>query len=302
MTMNRQQALRLLGLSEDDDGAFIRTRYRQLMKQYHPDTGMAENELEMAQKLTEAYRILKAEASMGCGKNVIDWGLRENSQAFTKRTIFLEDVLFGHDITAETGIRGRFYWDPEMESFMALLKSVSAEVSGILERDGVVETSEALENSTSARKVQKQAKLLHLLLQEFINPYECLEALLSLGRIKREEQIYRIPCHLKPLAGKKAFKDRELLVYAKESRLYAAEEEGLFGSIHFNENEFYYIITPLILRKEASGKVLPDREKSFSSGSKKPHFSGILNLTLKKTAGTDPTEKINQEIRRMLKE
>ena len=83
---------------------------------------------------------------------------------------------------------------------------------------------------------------------------------------------------------------------------FTAEKENVISGVFSDENEFYYIITPLILRKEASGKLFPDREKPFSSGSKKPHFSGILNLTLKKTAGTDPTEKINKEIRRMLKE
>ena len=64
--MNKQQALDLLGLSEDDSPAFVRMRYRTLMKQYHPDVLKTGNQkIEMAQQLTEAYRLLNGDNGDG---------------------------------------------------------------------------------------------------------------------------------------------------------------------------------------------------------------------------------------------
>ena len=287
--MNRQQALHIMGISEEEDAVYLRTRYRQLMKQYHPDSPEAgRDDLIIAQQLTEAYRILKAELSMSPGKAVRDWGLKENPQAFTKRTVFLEDFLFGHDISAETGIRGRFYWDPEIETFSSLLKSTG------------METVRILENSGASFTQQDRAKLLHLLLQEFIDPCESLKAYISMGKVKTKDRVCLIPCHLKLLSGReKAFarnekmsRNVELEIFAEGSRLLAADQAGACGVVHFNENEFYYIITPLILRNEASARLFLEKGRT--------HLGGKLCLMPDQDAGTDVTEKINQEIRRML--
>lgn len=281
--MNRKQALQILGLSEDDDAVFIRTRYRKLMKKYHPDASEDESAgLAMAQNLTEAYRILKEEGLLASEKNAVDWGLRENPDAFTKRMIYMEDDLFGNAITAETGLRGRFFWDPEIESFAALLKSVNMECIRILEMD------------PDEERQKGRAKLLHLLLQEFIDPLESLSILSSMGRVKNKGDTYTIPCQVKPFPGKEktAFSGGKLSVTAEGSRLLAAASGESCGTIHFQENEFYYIVTPLIIQKAAKASLMLDEKRT--------HLSCRMEITVDKNRTTDATEKINAEIKRML--
>ena len=283
--MNRVQALQILGVTGDDDAAFIRKRYRKLMKQYHPDA--SENEsagVAMAQNLTEAYRILKEEGLLTAGKDAADWGLRENPDAFTKRMIYMEEDLFGNVIHAETGLRGRFYWDPEIESFTALLRSVNKECMRILERDPDEEHRKS------------RAKLLHLLLQEFVDPLDSLSILASLGRVKNRENVYAVPCQVKAYPGKEKTirSGRRLSVTAEGSRLLAAASGEKCGTVHFQENEFYYIVTPLILQKAAEASLVLTENRS--------HPGGRLEISVDAGRRADVMEKINAEIRRMLGE
>ena len=52
-----QAALLILGLSERSTLREIKSRYRQLVKRHHPDTGNADGE-ETIQRINAAYRIL----------------------------------------------------------------------------------------------------------------------------------------------------------------------------------------------------------------------------------------------------
>ena len=64
------------------------------------------------------------------------------------------------------------------------------------------------------------------------------------------------------------------------------------GTIHFQENEFYYIVTPLIIQKAAKASLVLDEKRT--------HLSGRMEITVDKNRTTDATEKINAEIKRML--
>lgn len=54
------ESFQILGLSPDtDDFQLIKTRYRQLIKKYHPDINKSSNAVEKAQQINQAYKQLK---------------------------------------------------------------------------------------------------------------------------------------------------------------------------------------------------------------------------------------------------
>lgn len=54
------ESFQILGLSPDtDDFQLIKTRYRQLIKKYHPDINKSSNAVEKAQQINQAYEQLK---------------------------------------------------------------------------------------------------------------------------------------------------------------------------------------------------------------------------------------------------
>lgn len=293
--MDKQEAYKILGLPEDTEVEYIRRRYRELMKQHHPDvTGSSSSSLKKVQEATEAYRFLKSEGYLHPGKAEHDWGIRENRRAFTKRTIFMEEDLFGSEITIDTGIRGRYYWDPEIESFQMLLKSVGQEGVHIL-----APFWEKLMDSKS--QTQVQAKLLHLLLQEFIDPYETLRLLYQSSEDEHENLRFCIPCHLKPkskdINSIKAGPD--IPVVAKGSILSIASPDDFAGTISFQENFMHYVATPLV-KQGAAKAVFAMKDIIQRTQRRQSYINGDLILYVNGNRKQDQTENINAEIHRML--
>ncbi len=293
--MDKQEAYKILGILENTEVEYIRRRYRELMKRHHPDvTGSSSSSLVKVQEVTEAYRFLKSEGYLHPGEAEHDWGIRENRRVFTKRTIFMEEDLFGSDITIDTGIRGKYYWDPEIESFQMLLKSVGQEGVHILTPfwDKLVD---------GRRQTQVQAKLLHLLLQEFIDPYETLRLLYQTSEGKGENIRFCIPCHLKPeskdLSSIKAGLD--FSVVAKGSILSIASSDGFAGTISFQESFMHYVATPLVIQGAAKA-VFVMKDIFQRTKGRKDYINGELILYVNGNRKQDQTEKINAEIYRML--
>lgn len=321
-----REALAVLGLEENAHPEEIRRRYRMLMHSFHPDSAGDVKDVsffeEQTRRINEAYRLLKSSGRVRDGRNVKDPHIRRNEAAYCSRRIYMEEDLYGDAVLIDTGLYGRYWWDPETESFQMLLKSVSEAARKVME-DLLEKTQRGNTEKPDPGPLpgqRLQAKLLHLLLQEYIDPLLCLEVLPFCREDKdsktaEEEGLSRcwqIRCHLRQVScrendlfavGKKGGSVKQNLMFtdmgclqikASDNRLLAFHEDGAkAGQITFNENELYYIITPLILQG-AAGAVFEGTHVQHGT------VSGRLLLKVLPGKWKDPTAKINREIERTL--
>jgi hypothetical protein len=214
-------------------------------------------------------------------------------QAFVKRPIFMQETFFGDEITVDTGMYGKYYWDPGMESFSLLLKSVSAAAERLVNRYSRASYDDHVDPASA------KVKLLHLLLQQFIDPYSSIR---QIEGVKQggEPCSYRIPCNAKPETGKSSFKDLFAAgtypVIRNGNRLLI--EDKIRCVISFPDNALYYIVTPMILQGAAEGFFYltePAGERKRRS-----YLTGELILMVDEEKRKDATDQINDEIRKTL--
>lgn len=281
--MDRTEAYSLLGVESGDKLRDVRRKYHLLMHMHHPDVLSDEGNADIAQKLNEAFEIIKREG-ISSKIRVVDWGIKENTSAYCKRKLYMEDNLFGDEIIVDTGAYGKYYWEPDMESFRMLLKSLGEAVNGLIDDShGII-----------------KAKLLHLLIQEFIDPYECIGILYPY----EEEagsliQTYRIKCQIKPMT-----KDADRLIdiknpeiKVKDSRLHVFLDSVATGQIVFEEDRLYYLVTPLFLQKAAKAELQIKGMKN----KRKPYMNATMILSVDRSKKSDMTERINEEIKAILR-
>ncbi len=290
--MDKSEALRILGIY-DDVPEEIRKRYCELMKRHHPDvSGDSSLSLQKAQQITEAYRFLKAEGILREKQSGHDWGFHENKAAFTTRPLLMEETLYGNALIVDTGISGKYYWDPELESFQIFMKSVHAAVSRIIDR----EEDRLTEEQTASLRI----RLFHLLLQEFVDPYETIRMLFPPAAANGKKIIYHVPCDIMPV--KKATSSLTVsgrsVVTARDSRLFLSDSGKESYTVTFQENAYYYIITPMILQGAAHAVFVP--ASVISEKNKSRYVSGKMIIDVDEEKKKDPTGRINEEIRCLL--
>ena len=282
--MDKQEAYRILGIKKGDKLRDVRRKYHLLMHEHHPDSS-PDNKSDTAKKLNEAFAIIKREG-ISAKYQIRDWGIAENKNAFCERKLYMEDNLFGDEIVVDTGAYGKYYWQPDMESFGMLLKSLGEAVNGLLDGSGT-------------HRIMK-AKLLHLLIQEFIDPYECIGLLYPYDEDEGSVlHTYRIKCQIKPMA-----KDADRLIdgetpeiKVKDSRLHIVIDSKVAGQIMFEEDSLFYLVTPLFLQKAANAELQIEGVRN----TRKSYMDATMILHVDRSKKKDMTEKINEEITRTLK-
>ena len=282
--MDKQEAYRILGIKKGDKLRDVRRKYHLLMHEHHPDSS-PDNKSDTAKKLNEAFAIIKREG-ISAKYQIRDWGIAENKNAFCERKLYMEDNLFGDEIVVDTGAYGKYYWQPDMESFGMLLKSLGEAVNGLLDGSGT-------------HRIMK-AKLLHLLIQEFIDPYECIGLLYPYDEDEGSVlHTYRIKCQIKPMA-----KDADRLIdgetpeiKVKDSRLHIVIDSKVAGQIMFEEDSLFYLVTPLFLQKAANAELQIEGVRN----TRKSYMDATMILHVDRSKKKDMTEKIHEEITRTLK-
>ena len=283
--MDKQEAYRLLGIESGDKLREVRRKYHLLMHMHHPDVLSYDGDADTARKLNEAFEIIKKEG-ISSGFKVVDWGIGENAAAYCKRRLYMEDNLFGDEIIVDTGAYGKYYWQPDMESFGMLLKSLGEAVNGLL--DG------------SAASSITKAKLLHLLIQEFVDPYECMGLLCPYDENEGSTlHTYRIKCQIKPMAksADRLIDEQAPEIKVKNSRLHIVIDSKAVAQIMFEEDSLFYLVTPLFLQKAAKAELLIEGVRN----TRKTYMDATMILYVDRSKKMDMTEKINEEITRMLK-
>jgi curved DNA-binding protein CbpA len=291
--MDKQEAYRILGIKKGDKLRDVRRKYHLLMHEHHPDSS-PDNKSDTAKKLNEAFAIIKREG-ISSKYQIRDWGIAENKNAFCERKLYMEDTLFGDEIVVDTGGYGKFYWEPDMESFRMLLKSLGEAVKEILE-----EKMEGSSDRSDGTIQTVKAKLLHLLIQEFVDPYECIKLLYPYEDKGDGSLLTCVKCQIKPESpgdlGK--IRDTEPIINAQGSKLYVFAGNDRAGQIVFDEDRLYYLVTPLFLQKAA--EVTLEIKEIAKTRRKQHYISADMILKIDPSKKMDMTDKINEEIIRML--
>ena len=281
--MDRREACGILGVEDGDKLRDVRRKYHRLMHVHHPDTLPVDSDISTAQRLNEAFEVIKREG-LSSKIKASDWGIKENARAYCDRKLYMEDNLFGDEIIVDTGAYGKYYWEPDMESFRMLLKSLGEAVNEIL--DG--------QEKTDGLK----AKLLHLLIQEFIDPYECIGIIYPYEEDEGSlTKTFRIRCQIKTESPVKAGLPENIRIKAEGSRLYVFSKAGPVGRIMFEEDRLYYLVTPFFLQNAATAELITEKPEN----SKKSYIDACMILHVDPSKRKDMTERINEEIRAILK-
>ncbi len=329
--MDLDRAYRILHADEKDTPLTIKRKYRRMMRKYHPDAAAAraavlsddpgtEDEYRrMSQLLNEAYESIKKSpgkppyAGAGAAGEGKDKGQKReiNPAAFCERTVFTATSVFFPDEDDrehyKEGVRGRFYWDPDLEEFSSLLKSVNAEtirlMQDIEEKQGIYNEQEHPRPDLRGRF---QARIFHLLMQEYIRPLTCLKKLEEYVAVTDEALAFYVSGSLLVRGAENVRAADELtkryyekggfeggqgqekengrgeispLSFEMElSRIrVSSRESGFLGYLSFEDDSLYYIILPLLARGCADLEIYP---KAVRPQKKTLGRTGILYVNL----------------------
>lgn len=246
--MQIQEAYRVLGITTDEEPEAIRRRFHLLLHACHPDAAGSSREVhEKARRLIEAYQLVKSVQKDTGAKRLRarrDIGIPENRNAFCERKIYMRDTLGDAQMIIDIGIRGKYYWDPDLEPFDLLMKSVNEAAGKLVKEDAAP---------------QARIKVFHLLMQEFIDPYTCVRVLFPDPEEREEESTHIVPCRIKEerrgrLQEERYRTDNRYSVTESNNRLYLYVSrpgfpDQLQGQITFDRNDLYYVVTPLFVQK-----------------------------------------------------
>ncbi|BCJ98939.1 hypothetical protein bsdcttw_19800 [Anaerocolumna chitinilytica] len=268
MEMTIQEAANILGVLRQDDVSTIKQKFRKMIGQYHPDAvGSDEPEhIKKAQLINEAYSILRENLMQGkeIPASTPVWKAKVLENAFTVRTIYM--ILWeDHKKEYIEVTRGRYEWDPDLEEFDCLLKSLNQAVLELLEKtehqNGIFQD---YEYDLITQRFPYQVQLFHALAGQYILPVSCLKKLASPIRIDEEgRHIYKFQAFLGTKGDSKIFrvmlklKSGDLL-YAdslKDNRLMLSDEKGgSLGHLSLAEDSLYYVIIPILQKHLAQVK------------------------------------------------
>lgn len=304
--MTRKEAQAVLGITGQADSRTIKSSFRKLMARHHPDAAGSESPevLRRAQLINEAYSTLRGTSEAGqtaftekkaARKEKTAWKGKTAEHAFTERTIYRAFSPWeGAGPIYEEAARGKYEWDPDLEDFGCLLKSVNEAAAELLEeaerrsrggwgdeRRGVgrKEDEHRREGGREGRFLC-QAELFHLLAGQFIRPVYCLEKLAvpeagnepggdtcSAVREKAPARIYKFRGFLGTKGSDRTWgavtgvKKGDVLKAASlvNNRLAVSDGKGSpLGHLSLAEDQWYYIVIPIFQRRLAQVKLVAE--------------------------------------------
>ncbi|MCD7817554.1 MAG: J domain-containing protein [Lachnospiraceae bacterium] len=255
--MNIEQAKRILGITEEDDGRTAKIKYRKLIGRYHPDVAgiNSEEHQELVRNINAAYSLLKNE-DFFLTKAITEDVWREivNESVFTARNIY---APYHIDIDSE-GLyqkvaHGKYMWDPDEEEFPLFLRSVYHAARDLLEE---VEVECKISGNTDLLRLPYQEHLFHYLAMQFVEPADCLPKIAEPDIVDKENRkIYRFRAYV----GEKKKLDimRRISSLCANDNVYPAalqngrlmivdKNGGSLGHLSFAEDELYYCLFPFM--------------------------------------------------------
>lgn len=305
--MTRKEAGRILGIAPDAEMAEIKKRYRQIMRQVHPDGGAPEkNHAYSAQEVNLAYEILRREThrEIPGTERSEKWKKMNapmNPNAYRDRQVFYyaEDQE-GNILGSFPIARGKYLWKTEEDFPLFLLSMYQCGKELLDEIDDRLRRSEL-----TALRQEIQPELTYLLSQQFI------DGLALLGELAREKEsvqegsrIFYIPSMLELTEKGRGTEKGEILSPSrlKKHRLYLKDQAGQeLGYLSFLDDRLYYVIIPLFEQRRARLKLQAAGEPE-KKGRRKAGGYQKLHLWLKvsdESTGSLP-ESLNLQIEGLL--
>ncbi|MDO5520656.1 MAG: DnaJ domain-containing protein [bacterium] len=310
--MTIQEALKILGVTKEDDEKTIKLQFRKMIARYHPDSVGSDSpeHLRMAQLLNEAYALLRKRKVINKKKEPQKpaWNGKENKAAFTERTIYMSGVSWEGEQPEQYKVtRGRYEWDPDLEEFHCFLRSLNEAVMELLEKaeytNGIYND---YEYNLKAQRFDYQIQLFHLLAGQFISPVSCLKKLVKeVETDDRERVVYKLPAFLGETGSGKVFsamsklKEGDLLFATsiKNNRIMLSDGEGTaLGHLSLQEDCLYYVIVPILQNHMAQVKFVVREVDSYRGG--RPYRIKIkVDLYLRMEKTTDEVRYTDQNIK-----
>ena len=239
--MDLHEAYRVLGISETDTPATRKRKYRRLMMLYHPDS-TGENNIHISQRINAAYEYLKShENEISVYDSASGWDAEINENAFCERAVYVDYSFLDKRIPIRQVAEGRYLWDPYLEEFSMLARSVAVKTADLIHEysyDG------------------EEAPLFHLLMQDFIEPLSCAR---KLGEAVEADNgtayLFTGAVGITDPRLLSEFRNMEngveLFAEPRGPRITICNEDGLIlGELSYDEDSLYYVVNPLLTMKD----------------------------------------------------
>lgn len=291
--MTRFEAYRILGIDDKADIKAIKTKYRQLMREVHPDgEAFRQRQVEnanTAQEINEAYEYLSShpsslprtekKTSSSQKEKPASWKAPCNANAYCDRKVLhsVEDsdgVKVGEFCIAE----GKYFWSPE-EEFSLFLKSIYLCGKELL--DNIDE--EAGTCVPQEQRLVYHAELTYFLAVQFINSTLMLKCLAKVDQ--GGAYFLSAMLELPEDEGKNwaALQPGDILYPGRirKHKLYLNDDMGReLGYLSFSDDRLYYVVIPLFEQRKVQvkmklGEPEADRKKKYGRGGKQSHYRKV---------------------------
>ena len=245
--MKIEEACHLLNAEMDESEKAVKNKYRKLMFLYHPDIAGDDNEtvLRMAQKINEAYEVFCKNKPAYKDQIVKAWSAKINEDAYCKRPIYIDYSFLDKHSPIREAANGRYLWDPHIEEFTMLMKSVHNVCQELLESEDRKKGIYTMYDHPNPEKRQETAAhLFHLLMQEYIEPLSCVT---KIGE-KAGDNAWTFDAEM-ALRDSTMCLAEGICLYGmvKDTSIIMCDADGVIhGRLSFNDDSMYYVITPLV--------------------------------------------------------
>lgn len=263
--MTVKEAEIILEVGRLDDAAAVKKKFRKLMIQYHPDAVGSDTPeyRRKAQQINEAYSILRRKRAVNedIPAKTSVWKGRSAAHAFAERNIYM--ILWEGDKTEYLKVaRGKYAWDPDLEEFDCLLKSLNETALELLERterrNGIYSDEEF---DIKSGKFPYQVRLFHLLAGQYISPSDCLKKLAAPVKTDEEKRdTYKVRAFLGEKGNSPVFRalsglaagDPLYIDTLENNRIMVSDGKGApLGFLSLAENQMYYVVIPILRKNPA---------------------------------------------------
>lgn len=173
-----RDAMEILGILPEDSAEAVKRKYRRMLRLSHPDEEHGSD--EEVRRVIAAYETVKrSDGRWQKQRTAAGWKQKLPKavpEAFCERTFFRTHDIFGEESGAYAAGRGRFLWDPDLEEFGLYTRSIRLEALRILQEQeeaaGIYDPDDLMQDG---RRAACLLKIFHLLIQEYIEPWTCLQ-------------------------------------------------------------------------------------------------------------------------------
>lgn len=267
--MTLRKAYQVLGILQGAGKNEIKKKYRQLIRQVHPDANVSPqgSYRYTAQEINHAYTVLMKEKTADPENSIYDemhpaskgkkdaaWDAPVNGNAFMEREVlqYVEDYD-GTVLGTYCVAKGKYLWKTD-EDFPLFLRSMYQCSKELL--DGIDER--VYRDEVSLRRQQIQAELTYLLAQQFIDASALLLEIAQEEGGPDGDRVFYLDSMLE-LMDRRAFIKEGEAVYPSRLRnhkLYIKNQAGQeLGYLSFSDDRLYYLIIPLFEQKRVQVKM-----------------------------------------------